>query len=109
MILIQVVEDQKLRERIQHLGGQAGIGRMESALFETRSKFFQAKENRWSVATTFANVASPSVLQLHVLQDSLMFLKLGRIVTWMPKRQAELSNLCLELPLQDMKVAKEAS
>jgi len=107
LFLIQVAEDQKLlRERIQHLGGEAGIGRMESALFETRSKFFQAKENRWSVATTFAKVASPSVT---ILQDSLMFLKLGRIVTWMPKRQAELSNLCLELPLQDMKVAKEAS
>ena len=81
---------------------------IESALAETWSKFFQTK-NMSSVATTVANVASPSVLQLHVLQDSLMFLKLGRIVTWMPKRQAELSNLCLELPLQDMKVAKEAS
>ncbi|XP_066321827.1 uncharacterized protein [Miscanthus floridulus] len=57
----QVAEDQKLlRERIQHLGGEAGIGRMESALSETRSKFFQAEENRSSVATT-ANVASPSV------------------------------------------------
>jgi len=39
-----------LRERIKHLGAEAGIGRMESALFETQSKFFQAKENRWSVA-----------------------------------------------------------
>jgi len=62
LFLIQVAEDQKLlRERIQHLGSQAGIGRMESALFETRSKFFQAKENRCSVATTVAKVASPSV------------------------------------------------
>ena len=61
MFLIQVAEDQKLlRERIQHLGSEAGIGRIESALSETRSKFFQAKENRSSVATT-ANVASPSV------------------------------------------------
>jgi hypothetical protein len=34
---------------------------MESALFETRSKFFQAKEKRSSIATTVANVASPSV------------------------------------------------
>jgi len=61
LFLIQVAEDQKLlRERIQHLGSEAGIGRIESALSETRSKFFQAKENRSSVATT-ANVASPSV------------------------------------------------
>ncbi|AQK53020.1 T-complex protein 11 [Zea mays] len=58
----QVAEDQKLlRESIQHLGGEAGIGMMESALFETRSKFFQAKEKRSSIATTVANVASPSV------------------------------------------------
>jgi hypothetical protein len=62
MFLIQVAEDQKLlRERIQYLGGEAGIGRMESALSETRSKFFQAKENRSSIATTVANVTSPSV------------------------------------------------
>ncbi|CAN6238350.1 unnamed protein product [Urochloa humidicola] len=59
----QVAEDQKLlRERIQHLGGEAGIERMESALSETRSKFFQAKENRSSIATTVANIASPSVV-----------------------------------------------
>ncbi|RLN07810.1 uncharacterized protein C2845_PM11G07900 [Panicum miliaceum] len=57
----QVAEDQKLlRERIQHLGGEAGIGRMESALSETRSKFFQAKEDRSSIAATAANIASPS-------------------------------------------------
>lgn len=58
----QVAEDQKLlRERIQHLGGEAGIERMESALSETRSKFFQAKEGTSSIATTVANIASPSV------------------------------------------------
>lgn len=34
---------------------------MECALSEARSKFFQAKENRSSIATTVANVASPSV------------------------------------------------
>ncbi|OEL24501.1 hypothetical protein BAE44_0014485 [Dichanthelium oligosanthes] len=61
LFIIQVAEDQKLlRERIQHLGGEAGIGRMESALSETRSKFFQAKD-RSSIATTVANIASPSV------------------------------------------------
>lgn len=58
----QVAEDQKLlRERIQHLGGEAGTERLESALYETRSKFFQARENRISIATAVANAASPSV------------------------------------------------
>ncbi|CAN6244697.1 unnamed protein product [Urochloa humidicola] len=58
----QVAEDQKLlREGIQHLGGEAGIERMKSALSETRSKFFQSKEDRSSVATIVANIASPSV------------------------------------------------
>ncbi|XP_062223085.1 uncharacterized protein LOC133921971 [Phragmites australis] len=58
----QVVEDQKLiRERIRHLGGEAGIERMESALSETRSKFIEAKDNGSPVATTVSNVASPSV------------------------------------------------
>ncbi|KAG8650262.1 hypothetical protein MANES_07G019200v8 [Manihot esculenta] len=42
----QVTEDQNLlREKIQHLSGDAGIERMEHALSETRSKYFQAKEN----------------------------------------------------------------
>ncbi|CAN6584543.1 unnamed protein product [Malus baccata var. baccata] len=49
----QVTEDQKLlREKVQHLGGDAGIERMKSAISETRLKYFQAKEN-----------GSPSVLQ----------------------------------------------
>jgi len=40
MILMQVVEEKRiLRERIKHLGAEAGIGRMESALFERQSKF----------------------------------------------------------------------
>ncbi|KAL4279481.1 hypothetical protein GQ457_03G002880 [Hibiscus cannabinus] len=42
----QVVEDQKLlREKVQHLSGDAGIERMECALSETRANFFQAKES----------------------------------------------------------------
>jgi hypothetical protein len=62
LFLIQVAEDLKLlRESIQHLGGEAGIERMESALSETRSKFFQEKEGRSSIATTTANIASPSL------------------------------------------------
>ncbi|XP_038681697.1 uncharacterized protein LOC119982411 isoform X2 [Tripterygium wilfordii] len=42
----QVTEDQKLiREKVKHLSGEAGIERMECALSETRSKYFDAKEN----------------------------------------------------------------
>uniref|UniRef100_A0A0E0LUD8 SKP1 component POZ domain-containing protein n=1 Tax=Oryza punctata TaxID=4537 RepID=A0A0E0LUD8_ORYPU len=42
----QVTDDQKLlREKVQHLSGDAGIERMNSALSDTRSKFFEAKEN----------------------------------------------------------------
>ncbi|PPD89857.1 hypothetical protein GOBAR_DD13204 [Gossypium barbadense] len=41
----QVMEDQKLlREKVQHLCGDAGIERMECALSETRTKFFQSEE-----------------------------------------------------------------
>ncbi|KAK6915972.1 T-complex 11 [Dillenia turbinata] len=40
----QVTEDQKLlRERVQHLSGDAGIERMDSALSNTRAKYFQEK------------------------------------------------------------------
>ncbi|KAL6491806.1 hypothetical protein OROGR_034059 [Orobanche gracilis] len=42
----QVFEDQKLlREKVQHLSGDAGIQRMEDALSDTRTKFFKAREN----------------------------------------------------------------
>ncbi|KAI5661559.1 hypothetical protein M9H77_20882 [Catharanthus roseus] len=41
----QVTEDQRLlRERVHHLSGNAGIERMESALYDTRMKYFQARE-----------------------------------------------------------------
>ncbi|KAA3453995.1 T-complex protein 11-like protein 1 [Gossypium australe] len=41
----QVMEDQKLlREKVQHLCGDAGIERMECALSETRTKFFQSEQ-----------------------------------------------------------------
>lgn len=40
---MQVSEDQKLlREKVQHLSGDAGIERMESAISDTRTKFFEA-------------------------------------------------------------------
>ncbi|CAM8901369.1 unnamed protein product [Rhodiola kirilowii] len=42
----QVNEDQQLlREKIQHLSGEAGIQRMDCALVDTRARYFQAKEN----------------------------------------------------------------
>ncbi|CAA0841123.1 T-complex protein 11 [Striga hermonthica] len=42
----QVFEDQKLlREKVLHLSGDAGIERMEDALSDTRTKFFEAREN----------------------------------------------------------------
>ncbi|KAK7328295.1 hypothetical protein VNO77_22398 [Canavalia gladiata] len=45
-ILHQVTEDQKLlREKVQHLSGDAGIERMECALSETRSRYFRAKDD----------------------------------------------------------------
>uniref|UniRef100_A0A7N0RFR8 T-complex protein 11 n=1 Tax=Kalanchoe fedtschenkoi TaxID=63787 RepID=A0A7N0RFR8_KALFE len=42
----QVNEDQQLlREKVQHLSGEAGIQRMDYALADTRAKYFQMKEN----------------------------------------------------------------
>uniref|UniRef100_A0A0E0KQX8 T-complex protein 11 n=1 Tax=Oryza punctata TaxID=4537 RepID=A0A0E0KQX8_ORYPU len=56
----QVTDDQKLlREKVQHLSGDAGIERMNSALSDTRSKFFEAKENGNPLATSVANVSTP--------------------------------------------------
>jgi hypothetical protein len=59
-ILKQVTDDQMLiREKVQHLSGDAGIERMNSALSDTRSKFFEAKENGNPLATPVANVSTP--------------------------------------------------
>uniref|UniRef100_A0A0E0DEL8 Uncharacterized protein n=2 Tax=Oryza meridionalis TaxID=40149 RepID=A0A0E0DEL8_9ORYZ len=56
----QVTDDQKLlREKVQHLSGDAGIERMNSALSDTRSKFFEAKENGNPLTTSVANVSTP--------------------------------------------------
>lgn len=58
---MQVSEDQKLlREKVQHLSGNAGIERMECALSETRSKYFQAKENGSPLGAQIAHFISPS-------------------------------------------------
>lgn len=45
---------------MQHLSGDAGIERMECALSDTRSKFFEAKENGSPSVTPVAHIASPS-------------------------------------------------
>ncbi|KAE8815260.1 T-complex protein 11-like protein 1 [Hordeum vulgare] len=56
----QVSDDQTLlREKVQHLSGDAGIERMETALSDARSKFFEAKENGSPLATPVANVSTP--------------------------------------------------
>ncbi|KAL5213645.1 hypothetical protein ABZP36_002797 [Zizania latifolia] len=56
----QVTDDQKLlREKIQHLSGDAGIERMNSALSDTRSKFFEAKDKGSPLATPVANISAP--------------------------------------------------
>ncbi|XP_020107600.1 uncharacterized protein LOC109723579 isoform X2 [Ananas comosus] len=58
----QVTEDQKLlREKVQYLSGIAGIERMECALSDTRSKFFEAKESGSPLATPIAHISSTSV------------------------------------------------
>ncbi|XP_042483038.1 uncharacterized protein LOC122063393 [Macadamia integrifolia] len=54
----QVTEDQRLlRERVQHLSGDAGIKRMESALSDTRSRFFEAKENGSPLTPQIAHIS----------------------------------------------------
>ncbi|VAH32593.1 unnamed protein product [Triticum turgidum subsp. durum] len=56
----QVSDDHKLlREKVQHLSGDAGIERMDSALSDARSKFFEAKENGSPLAAPVANVSTP--------------------------------------------------
>ncbi|KAA8538697.1 hypothetical protein F0562_028322 [Nyssa sinensis] len=58
----QVTEDQMiLREKMQHLSGSAGLQRMECALSETRSRFFEAKGNGSSLITPAACRSSPSL------------------------------------------------
>ncbi|KAK8364309.1 hypothetical protein V6Z12_A03G221700 [Gossypium hirsutum] len=58
----QVVEDQNLlREKVQHLSGDAGIERMECALSETRTKFFQAKESGSPMGSPLTSFLSPNI------------------------------------------------
>lgn len=58
---LQVAEDQRLlREKVLHLSGGAGVKRMESALSETRSKYFLAKENGSPTGSPMTVFLSPS-------------------------------------------------
>lgn len=60
---MQVSEDQKLlREKVQHLSGDAGIQRMESALSETRSRYFGVKDDGTPVRSPMISsvTASPT-------------------------------------------------
>ncbi|KAK7302409.1 hypothetical protein RJT34_13297 [Clitoria ternatea] len=57
-ILHQVTADQKLlREKVQHLSGDAGIERMECALSETRSRYFREKDD----GSPIKSVMTPSM------------------------------------------------
>uniref|UniRef100_A0A2P2LSL0 Uncharacterized protein MANES_07G019200 n=2 Tax=Rhizophora mucronata TaxID=61149 RepID=A0A2P2LSL0_RHIMU len=57
----QVMDDQKLlREKVQRLSGNAGIERMECALSEMRSNYFQAKENGRPVGSPITHFLSTS-------------------------------------------------
>ncbi|PAN38231.1 hypothetical protein PAHAL_7G156400 [Panicum hallii] len=56
----QVADDQKLlREKVRQLSGAAGAERMDSAISDARSKFFEAKKNGSPVPTPIANVSTP--------------------------------------------------
>ncbi|KAF6139367.1 hypothetical protein GIB67_026209 [Kingdonia uniflora] len=58
----QVIEDQRLlREKVHHLSGDSGIERMDSALSDTRSKFFEAKEKGSPLVSPIALILSPNV------------------------------------------------
>ncbi|KAI0507876.1 hypothetical protein KFK09_014004 [Dendrobium nobile] len=57
----QVAEDQKLlREKVEHLSGNEGLLRMECALSETRSRFFEAKESGTPLVGHVAQLSSPN-------------------------------------------------
>nr|XP_043623306.1 uncharacterized protein LOC122595075 isoform X2 [Erigeron canadensis] len=57
----QVTEDQQLlRERVMHLSGDAGIERMQDALFDTRAKYFKAMENGSPVVSQVAHIPPSS-------------------------------------------------
>lgn len=77
----QVSEDQRLlREKVQHLSGDAGIERMESALSETRSKFFKANENTSTSPVNVSPAFSPVAISSEINTPAESSQKTGRVV-----------------------------
>ncbi|KAL1358307.1 hypothetical protein AAHE18_04G022900 [Arachis hypogaea] len=67
----QVTEDQKLlREKVQHLSGDAGVERMESALSQTRSRYFRVKANGRQVRSGLTPPTSQSPTPLSTVASS---------------------------------------
>ncbi|KAK6945625.1 T-complex 11 [Dillenia turbinata] len=61
-IQTQVTEDQKLlREKVQHLSGDAGIERMDSALSNTRAKYFQEKGEGSPLSSPVTHLSAKSL------------------------------------------------
>ncbi|XP_009613400.1 uncharacterized protein [Nicotiana tomentosiformis] len=60
----QVTEDQRLlREKVLNISGDAGIERMDDAISDTRSKYFEAKENGSPLSSPILHSApSPTAL-----------------------------------------------
>lgn len=68
----QVTEDQRLlREKVHHLSGDAGIKRMETAISETRTKYFHARENGSSVGSPFTDISYPITAGIPTSHSSL--------------------------------------
>ncbi|CAD6218401.1 unnamed protein product [Miscanthus lutarioriparius] len=62
----QVADDQKLlREKVHLLSGDPGVARMDSALSDTRSKFFEAKKDAGPVQKPVADDVSAPALSIN--------------------------------------------
>ncbi|MCD7458978.1 hypothetical protein HAX54_039759 [Datura stramonium] len=58
----QVTEDQRLlREKVLNISGDAGIERMDSAISDTRNKYFEAKENGSPVSSPIMHSSSTAL------------------------------------------------
>ncbi|KAK4271179.1 hypothetical protein QN277_019910 [Acacia crassicarpa] len=77
----QVSEDQRLlREKVQHLSGDAGIERMESALSETRSKFFKANVSTSTSPVNLSPALSPVASSTEINTSAESNRKTSRVV-----------------------------
>lgn len=48
-----------MRDKVHHLSGNAGIERMESALSDTRLKYFQSRENGSPLGSPISHISAP--------------------------------------------------